>query len=51
MLIKSPRWKIIEAALKCLPGRAFVDAGLLGASGLSGEALNRAARRYGAELI
>jgi 5-methyltetrahydrofolate--homocysteine methyltransferase len=49
LVIKSPRWEIIEAALKCLPGRAFVDGELLG--GLKGEALRLAARRYGAAVL
>jgi 5-methyltetrahydrofolate--homocysteine methyltransferase len=49
LVIKSPRWEITEAALKCLPGRAFVDGELFGQ--FSGEALCSAARRYGALVI
>jgi 5-methyltetrahydrofolate--homocysteine methyltransferase len=49
LVIKSPRWELIEAALKCLPGRVFVDGEAL--AGFSGEALRCAALRYGAVVV
>jgi cobalamin-dependent methionine synthase I len=46
IMIESPRWEIAEAALKCLPGKALVNAGEV--KNMDAVTIRRLARRYGA---
>jgi len=51
MMIESSRWDLIEAGLKCLPGKSLVN--YIGIEGGEAEILRRSrlAHNYGAALV